>query len=72
MNNVCPTLAILAIFVAQIIKDEGGGFDTISVYTMISIVNMVYSPVRQLFGQIIKTLDGLNAIKRIDHLLDAE
>jgi hypothetical protein len=39
---------------------------------MLSIVGMVYSPVRQLFTQVISMLDGRNAMRRIDHLLGAE
>jgi hypothetical protein len=36
---------------------------------MISVVSMIYSPAKQLFGQIIRTIDGNNALKRISHLL---
>lgn len=72
--NVLPTITILIMFVVEQIDGNGSGsqFDTVTVYTIISVVSLMYSPAKQLFGQIIKTIDGNNALKRICHLLEAE
>jgi hypothetical protein len=70
--NVLPTLTVLIMFVIEGIYGDGRQFDTVAAYTMISVVGMVYSPVKQLFVQIIRTIDGNNAVKRICHLLEAE
>jgi hypothetical protein len=66
--NVFPTLAILLIFVIELVSG-GGNFDTVTAYTMISVVGMIYTPAKQLFNQIIQTIDGNNALRRINHLL---
>jgi ABC-type multidrug transport system fused ATPase/permease subunit len=67
--NVFPTLTILIMFVIEMVGSGGGDYDTVTAYTMISVVSMIYSPAKQLFGQIIRTIDGNNALKRISHLL---
>lgn len=69
--SVFPTLTVLLIFVIEGIYGDNR-FDTVAAYTMISVVGLVYSPAKQLFSQIIKTIDGNNALKRISHLMEAE
>lgn len=69
--SIIPTLTILIIFIMES-RTENSQFDSISVYTMLSVIGMMNSPVRQLFNQVIRTIDGYHAMQRINHFLEAE
>jgi ATP-binding cassette subfamily C (CFTR/MRP) protein 1 len=62
VNSIFPAMAILLIFVLQTTFDSKGDFDPIQIYTMISVIGMANSPIRQIFNQVIRTLDGRNAV----------
>lgn len=67
-----PPLSILLIFVIDLAVEGHSKFATVNVFTIISFVGLISSPLNNLPSTVALLFEAIEACHRIDHLLQAE
>jgi hypothetical protein len=65
-------LIIFLIFLVDLMKKGRIQFETVQVYTIITYINLIISPLNTLPSAIIGGVQALASCRRIDHLLQTE
>ena len=70
--NVTPALTVLLVFLLKLMVENNPDLDTAQVYTVLAFVGMTFGPTKSLLTTIVGAMDGVAAIRRVEHFLEAE
>ncbi len=70
--NFSPPLVLLIIFLIDIITNSKTSFETTQIYTIVTYINLITSPLASLPQSIIYCVQAIASSRRIEHLLLSE